>query len=436
MINVNKDTVESAAQTLIELMKAKGNPIEQSAAGIAATISYQLMKALAVRAAPCHTLPESLPQLTAAKLRLMYKLHSQGEDPGERSSQQLIDALITMIPDQLQLMAFALHLPAAQWDFFKKSMNDVELKDDLYPLNWGQLALSYGYMFLFHHDEEFVYVVPEEVKAAYKAMDSDAFRKVKLFREKINEFACAAVNLYGAMTFDEFVRLMDVYVEYGRDRLLVTDLKSHLIGYSMMNDDYRVSQGYLVSIALTDENDRQAADMEAVRAVTEARRGKPRYTPDVNTFLKYADPDHYEETKEIRLLITALVSYGMDREDASWLIDSLCQRIARGDKPGDLLSVFEENDVTLKEEQINQVIKLVTDMSKTTRLWNNFGHTSNEIAIIHDGNGPRTKSLTGGDPLAKTPDSILPLRQPNRNEPCPCGSGLKYKKCCGKKAQA
>jgi len=22
--------------------------------------------------------------------------------------------------------------------------------------------------------------------------------------------------------------------------------------------------------------------------------------------------------------------------------------------------------------------------------------------------------------------------EPGRNEPCPCGSGLKYKKCCGK----
>lgn len=23
------------------------------------------------------------------------------------------------------------------------------------------------------------------------------------------------------------------------------------------------------------------------------------------------------------------------------------------------------------------------------------------------------------------------VRQPRRNEPCPCGSGKKYKKCCG-----
>ena len=26
----------------------------------------------------------------------------------------------------------------------------------------------------------------------------------------------------------------------------------------------------------------------------------------------------------------------------------------------------------------------------------------------------------------------IPKKKPGRNDPCPCGSGLKYKKCCGK----
>ncbi|MCK4248324.1 MAG: SEC-C domain-containing protein [Candidatus Omnitrophica bacterium] len=31
---------------------------------------------------------------------------------------------------------------------------------------------------------------------------------------------------------------------------------------------------------------------------------------------------------------------------------------------------------------------------------------------------------------AQQPDSSKPGK-PGRNTPCPCGSGLKYKKCCG-----
>lgn len=38
--------------------------------------------------------------------------------------------------------------------------------------------------------------------------------------------------------------------------------------------------------------------------------------------------------------------------------------------------------------------------------------------------------------LANTPkvDPIKAEREPGRNDPCPCGSGRKFKKCCGKEA--
>ncbi|MGE5308725.1 MAG: SEC-C metal-binding domain-containing protein [Deltaproteobacteria bacterium] len=31
-----------------------------------------------------------------------------------------------------------------------------------------------------------------------------------------------------------------------------------------------------------------------------------------------------------------------------------------------------------------------------------------------------------------TPQAVRPQDKVGRNEPCPCGSGKKYKKCCGK----
>lgn len=34
----------------------------------------------------------------------------------------------------------------------------------------------------------------------------------------------------------------------------------------------------------------------------------------------------------------------------------------------------------------------------------------------------------------KKVDPIHAEQSPDRNDPCPCGSGKKYKKCCGKEA--
>lgn len=36
-------------------------------------------------------------------------------------------------------------------------------------------------------------------------------------------------------------------------------------------------------------------------------------------------------------------------------------------------------------------------------------------------------------PVVKPTTPIVKKKEPGRNDPCPCGSGIKYKNCCGKK---
>ncbi len=44
------------------------------------------------------------------------------------------------------------------------------------------------------------------------------------------------------------------------------------------------------------------------------------------------------------------------------------------------------------------------------------------------------KQLPGEDdePLPPPVEPIQSAEKPRRNDPCPCGSGKKYKQCCGK----
>ena len=45
--------------------------------------------------------------------------------------------------------------------------------------------------------------------------------------------------------------------------------------------------------------------------------------------------------------------------------------------------------------------------------------------------------VPGGDdePLPPPVEPIHADKEPERNDPCPCGSGKKYKKCCGKQGK-
>ena len=44
------------------------------------------------------------------------------------------------------------------------------------------------------------------------------------------------------------------------------------------------------------------------------------------------------------------------------------------------------------------------------------------------------KDVEAEEELIKKTEKVEPLKiqaEPGRNDPCPCGSGRKYKKCCG-----
>ena len=66
--------------------------------------------------------------------------------------------------------------------------------------------------------------------------------------------------------------------------------------------------------------------------------------------------------------------------------------------------------------ELHTISKLLVELSNHTRLWSNNGHTPSELA--------------GRPPVVGRADHKS--KKIGRNDPCPCGSGKKYKRCCGR----
>lgn len=65
------------------------------------------------------------------------------------------------------------------------------------------------------------------------------------------------------------------------------------------------------------------------------------------------------------------------------------------------------------------------ELANNTRIWKNNGHTPNEIFGKYEKPNLRPlpdKPFRFGEGVRK--------EKTGRNDPCPCGSGKKYKKCC------
>jgi uncharacterized protein YecA (UPF0149 family) len=168
------------------------------------------------------------------------------------------------------------------------------------------------------------------------------------------------------------------------------------------------------------------------------RQGKPLYIPAPEELFKYKDEDYFEVTKQYQALLSYVTRNIFDGgEFAAQMLCEDVQGICQFDfSVQEVFEVFNARGVEFKsEKQVNEVMRLVMDLANNTRIWENNGHTPNEIFEKYE--KPYLRPLPeGGFPGIMNEKPHLKLipscksQRVGRNDPCPCGSGKKYKKCC------
>lgn len=168
------------------------------------------------------------------------------------------------------------------------------------------------------------------------------------------------------------------------------------------------------------------------------RKDKPFYIPEQEELLKYKDDSYFEVTKQYQALLSYVTRHIFDGDE--FAAEMLCedvQGICQFDfSVQEIFEVFKTRGVDFKsEKQVNEVLQLVLELVNNTRIWENNGHTPNEIFEKYE--KPHLKPLPeGGFPYImndKLNLKVIPggkSQKVGRNAPCPCGSGKKYKKCC------
>ncbi len=87
----------------------------------------------------------------------------------------------------------------------------------------------------------------------------------------------------------------------------------------------------------------------------------------------------------------------------------------------------------------NRDVKPGTEDSPLTLLVTNEGRkaeveallTENQLFANIEVNTEAEENISELEALLNTPKTTVVEKTPNRNDPCSCGSGKKYKKCCG-----
>ncbi|HJV44636.1 MAG TPA: SEC-C metal-binding domain-containing protein [Bacillota bacterium] len=160
--------------------------------------------------------------------------------------------------------------------------------------------------------------------------------------------------------------------------------------------------------------------------------------------LRAADDDYvdrHEGYRQFELFLRQ--NWEIDEVGADLMTGALVECIKQGDSPPKLVASL-QNELDFSDmNQVQELLNLLMVLMNKTRLWELKGHSPEEVL---------TKEQKVLKPLPKHPiqagKSVL---KPNsqkindsgivynfetkmkvgRNDPCPCGSGRKFKKCCG-----
>ncbi|MBU9723345.1 MULTISPECIES: YecA family protein [Bacillaceae] len=174
-------------------------------------------------------------------------------------------------------------------------------------------------------------------------------------------------------------------------------------------------------------------DPERVKREHEMRKKVPYYPFTKSQLLKAGEPGYVERNDSYRELVKFLVkNFDVSRENADTYAEECVYATRIGESPNSVIEYLGGNIEFPSFESVQALLEKVIELMNSTREWFLKGYTSAELVVEEK---KHLQQLPGGknkiDPSISKSKSIKQEIKVGRNEPCPCGSGKKYKKCCG-----
>ncbi|MDU4695387.1 MAG: SEC-C metal-binding domain-containing protein [Paenibacillus sp.] len=365
-------------------------------------------------------LADILPSLTKTRLAALASVYNIS-GRSKMKKEELVAAVQDSIADAETLQAALLNSRPKEWELFNSLLDGSYQPSNATPFGYYYYFLDRGLLFTFFADNRLHLVIPDEVQATFQKLDQPAFRQALQRSQLLYTYLMAAVNLYGFIAPAKLVEIFNA--QNSQAPVTEEELLQQLEGFLVRTDQYfELRQGTIASLDMEDKE---------FDALMEKVQGKPYYVPDQQELFKYADHDYFEITPQLAALREYVTKdFRLDQESAEYLVDDIQLGCSMEASLEDLLYEFERRDLDFtSQQQAKQTVALITDVYDHTRMWSHAGHTLDELRRMQESPGTPTAEIAyiRGHVVKQARSTKI-----GRNEPCPCGSGLKYKKCCGK----
>ncbi|MGV8981061.1 SEC-C metal-binding domain-containing protein [Clostridium sp.] len=317
---------------------------------------------------------------------------------------QLVERLLEVYEGEITK---ALYLIDSERFEFLKNIADkggyISFEDHDFAPN-PEYFLEYGFVFATRGEDGIYLIMPNETINAIKSLDNDEHSKILAKNTEIVKLFWGMTYNYGVLFIEDFIRMLNNYVDYSLEE---TDFYGIIVSAAYYNNGYILQGNIANSIMVPPE------DVIHIINTRENISGDSDFCIiKKDELLESSNEEYLIENKiSMRLKRYLKNNWKMDDSHIEMVTINLYSDIQENEKE----EIIENIIATLREASGNDIEKLLVEINSflnNTRLWRLKGYTLNELNLDH--NSTSTPKI-------------------GRNDPCICGSGEKYKKCCGNK---
>lgn len=358
------------------------------------------------------TLSECLTNLTKTEITaIRVNLKIKGASGLKKDA--LIAAVVEKIPDVLP--SILLTFDETRYTIIKHIANRGGNASMPMEREHLQYFEERGLLFSDTYEGKSTFTIPREVLACFKQTDNASFREKIRRNNDWVKLTHGALFYYGTLSIGDLETVIELhmdnqveFIDYlnvmGESAAFYQEMKLGIEGYS----NYRVW------------------DPSRVRMEHELRSELSLYPFTKRQLLQAGEPNFVDRNAAYKSLVDFIVkTYATPRNAADNLVQECVYAIQIGESTGHILQ-FLQQQLEIEELRLLQAFtEHLARLHNSTKQWFIKGYSPNELSA------KRSKAII---PLTAPKSNVVDLfskKEIGRNDPCPCGSGRKFKKCCG-----
>ncbi|GAA0337441.1 hypothetical protein GCM10008967_29620 [Bacillus carboniphilus] len=369
---------------------------------------------------PC-SLEEVLSRFTKGDLDTIRKNANFGGISSLKKA-ELKAKLVELLPGHFKQVLYT--LDQERFDFIKKAVkNGGKIKvDDDFPLFRALRMRAYTLLFSGAHNNQKVLVLPKELMDVFSRLDGQQLQSIIRRNTEWILLTHGMLHYYGVMRTPDIIDRLTKYTKQEVDTWEY---------FQVM----RTAADYYDQVCFTGHGIANAGVEEPAQIIKEhqMRLNVDFYPFTKKELLRAGKINYLDRTPELNSFLRFLrENYDMTNDDAEDIVYELTDMIQEEVQPTKLIEFLQEMLEFPSMEILQQVTDKVFTIHNNTRLWVLKGHTPSELSKSEK---PHLKPLPKVPFNTQANSTVVQMdefKKTGRNEPCPCGSGKKFKKCCGR----